>query len=268
MNGCRRCSSVINSPIFWPALNQAGLPTRARSGNSPALVIEEVKPFTEYKARLGQAQTEGKLRSLVWPLFFDHARHEAERLTRRMEQYSGGSSEFERSEVVPFWSNIMEEHARFVAHLLDPDETALIETCYKTSDVFQELGKGGLGGAASAFFRQPGTVASSLASNPETDAVLSAAETILDFKTKAARDIEAAQDQEHHRSAARRSCSSRGDQVHRRAETRGLTAATRPSSRPHIPRSPRALPGRVRSTRPRRRGGGPRPYRSRRTAEP
>ena len=109
-----------------------------------------------------------------------------------MEQYSGGSSEFERSEVVPFWSNIMEEHARFVAHLLDPDETELIETCYKTSDVFQELGKGGLGGAASAFFRQPGTVASSLASNPETDAVLSAAETILDFKTKAARDIEAA----------------------------------------------------------------------------
>lgn len=173
-------------------IESGGPPDQGSLGNFAALVIEEVKPFTEYKARLGQAQTEGKLRSLVWPLFFDHTRHEAERLTRRMEQYSGGSSEFERSEVVPFWTNIMEEHARFVAHLLDPDETELIETCYKTSDVFQELGKGGLGGAASAFFSQPGTVASSLASNPETDAVLSAAETILDFKTKAARDIEAA----------------------------------------------------------------------------
>lgn len=38
---------------------------------------------------------------------------------------------------------------------------------------------------------EPGTVVDSLIQNPETDAVLSAAETILDFKTKAVRDIEA-----------------------------------------------------------------------------
>ena len=173
-------------------IESGGPPQQGELGTFTSLVTEEVKPFIDYKARLGQAQTEGSLRSLVWPLFFDHTRHEAERLTRRMEMYAGGASEFERSEVVPFWTNIMDEHARFVAHLLDPDEVELIDTCYKTSDVFRELGSGGLGGATSAFFTQPGTVASSLASNPETDAVLSAAETILDFKTKAARDIEAA----------------------------------------------------------------------------
>jgi hypothetical protein len=35
-------------------------------------------------------------------------------------------------------------------------------------------------------------VVNALAENPETSAVLSAAETILEFKTKTARDIEAA----------------------------------------------------------------------------
>lgn len=173
-------------------IESGGPPDQGSLRTFTDLIVEEVKPFIDYKARLGSAQVEGRLHSLVWPLFFDHTRHEAERLTRRMELYAGGASEFERSEVVPFWTNIMEEHARFVAHLLDPDEVELIDTCYKTSDVFQELGRGGLEGAASAFFRQPGTVVSSLTSNPETDAVLSAAETILDFKTKAARDIEAA----------------------------------------------------------------------------
>src|SRR5687768_13738520 len=82
--------------------------------------IERIKPFIDYKARLGDAQSSGRLRSLVWPLFFDHTRHEAERWIRRLEDLARGESEFERAEVVKFWTNIMDEHARFVAHLLDP----------------------------------------------------------------------------------------------------------------------------------------------------
>ena len=38
---------------------------------------------------------------------------------------------------------------------------------------------------------EPATVLDSLAKDPELDAVLSAAQTILDFKTQAVRDIEA-----------------------------------------------------------------------------
>ena len=38
---------------------------------------------------------------------------------------------------------------------------------------------------------EPGTVLDSLGKNPELDAVMSAAQTILDFKTQAVRDIEA-----------------------------------------------------------------------------
>jgi hypothetical protein len=155
-------------------------------------VVEAMKPFIEYKAILGDAQKSGSLRSLVWPLFFDHTRHEAERWSRRLEQLSDGEPGFDRKEVAAFWDNIMDEHARFVAHLLDPDEVELVEKATKTARVFEELGAGGLGGAAAALTAEPGVVVNALAENPETSAVLSAAETILEFKTKTARDIEAA----------------------------------------------------------------------------
>lgn len=155
-------------------------------------VIEEIKPFIEYKYKQHEAQTSGKLRSLVWPLLFEHTRKEAERWVKRLENLAKGESGFDKKEVVKFWNNIMDEHARFVAHLLDPDEFELIEKATKTSNVFKELNGGGIGGAVSATVKEPGIVTDSLIKNPEIDAVLSAAETILDFKTKAARDIEKA----------------------------------------------------------------------------
>jgi hypothetical protein len=155
-------------------------------------ITEEIKPFIEYKARLGEAQASGKLRSLVWNLLFDHTRHEAERWTRRLETLAGGESEFDKTEVSTFWTNIMDEHARFVAHLLDPDEYDLIEQAMSASRVFADLHQGGIGGVAAAMLHEPATVVNSLVENPETSAILSAAETILDFKTKAARGIEAA----------------------------------------------------------------------------
>lgn len=166
----------------------------ARSEVKPFLgkIREKVMPFIEYKQRLGDAQKAGRLRSLVWPLFFDHTRHEAERWNRRFDALSRGEIEFERKEVVTFWTNIMDEHARFVAHLLDPDEYALIEKCFKTAEVFRELQRDGVAGAVSALAAQPGVVADSLGKNPEIDAVMSAAQTMLDFKTQAMRDIESA----------------------------------------------------------------------------
>jgi hypothetical protein len=87
----------------------------------------------------------------------------------------------------------MDEHARFVGHLLDPDEFELIETAMKTSRVFRDLhNHGAVAGAAAALVHEPSTVVGSLIENPETNAILSAAETLLDFTTKAARGIEGA----------------------------------------------------------------------------
>jgi hypothetical protein len=166
-------------------------PAKSELGSFVSKVTEQVKPFIDYKARLGEAQTSGKLRSLVWTLFFDHTRHEAERFIRRMEMLLHGESEFDKTETATFWTNIMEEHARFVAHLLDPDEFDLIEQAFSAGRVFADLHKGGAGGVAAAVVHEPATVSKSLVDNPETSAILSAAESILDFKTKAVRDIEA-----------------------------------------------------------------------------
>ncbi len=172
-------------------VDAAGPPERGDLRRFTHEVVEAIRPFIDYKAEMAEAQTTGRLHSLVWPLFFDHTRHEAERWTSRLEQVGAGNSEFDRDEVASFWDNIMDEHARFVAHLLDPDEFELIEKAMSTSKVFRELGAGGLAGATKALVKEPATVAKALTEFPETSAVLSAAETIYDFKTQTARDIEA-----------------------------------------------------------------------------
>ena len=175
-------------------IETGGPPAESEVRSFATTVLEAIKPFIEYKARMNEAQLDGSLRSLVWPLFFDHTRHEAERWARRLEQLSKGESEFDREEVSTFWTEIMDEHARFVAHLLDPDEFELIDTCMRTSRVFADLhhGHGHVGGIIAAAVDEPGTVINSLIQNPETDAILSAAETILDFKTETVRKIEGA----------------------------------------------------------------------------
>ncbi len=193
--GKERAEALRFSEVFatlHKQIDAAAPPERGELKRFASNVVEQIKPFIDYKARLGDEQRSGKLRSLVWPLFFDHTQHEAERWARRLNTLAQGESELDRAEVTKFWTNIMDEHARFVAHLLDPDEYELIETAMKTSRVFADLHQGGIGGVAAAIVHEPGTVVNSLVQNPETDAVLSAAETILDFKTKAVRDIEAA----------------------------------------------------------------------------
>jgi hypothetical protein len=178
---------------LYEQIDANGPPAAGQLKGFVGKVTEEIKPFIEYKARLGEAQATGKLRSLVWNLFFDHTRHEAERWTRRLNTLAGGESELDKDEVSTFWTNIMDEHARFVAHLLDPDEFELIEKCMSASRVFRDLHEGGaVGGAAAALVHEPSAVVTSLTENPETSALLSAAQTILDFKTETARDVEAA----------------------------------------------------------------------------
>ena len=172
-------------------LGAADLPERSGVRSFVAQFTELAKPFIEYKARLGEAQATGELRSLVWPLFFDHTRHEAERWERRLTALGEGESDFERAEVVQFWANIMDEHARFMAHLLDPDEFELIEKAISASNVFRSIGDDTVGGTITALAREPGAVVESLTQHPEIDAVMSAVQSILDFKTQAVRDIEA-----------------------------------------------------------------------------
>ena len=132
--------------------------------------IDLAKRFHDYKKAMQERQEAGELRSLVWPLFFDHTAREADRFTRRLALYSRREVEFERGEVVDFWSQIMSEHAAFIAHLLDPQERLLIDQASKLQEAFAH------------------PAALNVA---QGDPVLDAAEEILDFKTVGEKGIRA-----------------------------------------------------------------------------
>ena len=130
-----------------------------------------VQPFANFKRANQRAQESGQLRSLVWPQFFEHTAHEAERFMRRLNQLNAGNTAFDRAEVVPFWSQVMDEHALFIAHLLDPQEQALIDTARETSETFRRIRERGASG--------------------DIDRVRRAVHDVIDFKTAAGQGIQA-----------------------------------------------------------------------------
>ena len=101
--------------------------------------IEVLKPYSEWKRRMGAAQASGKMRSLVWPTFFDHTATEADHLVMRLEQFSRGDTTTGVKETAAFWTQIMGEHADFIAHLLDPAERDLIMKSMQTADGFHKM---------------------------------------------------------------------------------------------------------------------------------
>ena len=123
--------------------------------------IDLAKRFSDYKKNLQEQQASGRVRTLVWPLFFKHTAREADRFATRLGLYSKREIEFDRSEVVDFWSATMGEHSGFIAHLLDPDERLLIDQATKLEKAFLDEG-----------FRQV-----------SGDDVMKAAKEVLDFKT-------------------------------------------------------------------------------------
>jgi len=88
---------------------------------------------------MSAAQAAGKLRSLVWSTFFDHTATEAEHLVMRLEQFSRGDTSTGIKETAAFWTQIMGEHADFIAHLLDPAERDLIMKAMQTADGFHKV---------------------------------------------------------------------------------------------------------------------------------
>ena len=105
---------------------------------------ELVKRFLDVKRKMEEAQKSGQLKSLAYPTFFEHTALEGERFAKRLDSFSRGKVELDRSEVVNFWTRIMADHADFVAHLLDPEERLLVEKAMKTSKAWREVkGAGG-----------------------------------------------------------------------------------------------------------------------------
>lgn len=145
---------------------------------------EEFQPLIDYKKDNHRAQVSGALNSLVWPLFFDHTAREAERWVNTLENIAGGQVEPDRKEVVRFWAEIMDDHFRFIAHLLDPDEHDLVKKAYQNCAVFQAV-RGGRHGADS-LLGQPRTPP-----GEDPAMILRMAEEVVEFKTDTVRQIEA-----------------------------------------------------------------------------
>jgi hypothetical protein len=131
---------------------------------------EIVKPFVDFKNQMFKAQKSGRLKSLVWPSFFDHTAREAARFSKRLDQLSRGTIEVDKSDAIDFWTQIMGEHADFIVHLLDPEEAALIAKAMSTSSAFRKIHD----------------------APPSKDEVMEkAVEDVIDFKTAAVKGIQA-----------------------------------------------------------------------------
>jgi hypothetical protein len=133
--------------------------------------IDLAKRFSDYKKTMREQQASGKMRSLVWPLFFQHTAREADRFASRLDLYNKRQIELDRGEVIDFWSKTMGEHSGFIAHLLDPDERLLIEQAHRMERSFRTQN----------FRNVPG------------NDVMKAANEILDFKTVGEKGIYAGQ---------------------------------------------------------------------------
>ena len=123
--------------------------------------IDLARRFSDYKKTMREQQASGKVRSLVWPLFFTHTAREADRFASRLALYNRRQIEFDRREVVTFWGATMGEHSAFIAHLLDPDEKLLIEQANRLEKTFRQTGPRDVPG----------------------DDIMKAANEVLDFKT-------------------------------------------------------------------------------------
>jgi len=99
--------------------------------------VELIRPFLDFKRRLRDAHVSGRIRTLVFPSFFDHTAREAERAVARLEKLAAGNSSLDFAEVVDFWSGAMSEHNEFIAHLLDPQEDELIGHALDSSAMFK-----------------------------------------------------------------------------------------------------------------------------------
>jgi hypothetical protein len=103
--------------------------------------IELVKPYSDFKHKMRDEQASGHLQSLVWPAFFEHTGREADRFAKRLDRFSRGDTSIDMKEAAEFWTIIMGEHADFIAHLLDPEENALIQKAMQTSSAFRQMHK-------------------------------------------------------------------------------------------------------------------------------
>lgn len=99
--------------------------------------LEETAKHAEMVATdlkdLLEKQNQGRIRTLMWPSFLDHLLREAEYFLESVPSTEKGELAFTYEEIIPFWTEIMAEHAMFSAHLLDPEELDAIDQTWEAT---------------------------------------------------------------------------------------------------------------------------------------
>ncbi|MDA8234880.1 MAG: DUF2935 domain-containing protein [Clostridia bacterium] len=105
-------------------------------------VIALTQQYIAYKTRVLNAITRCEAVFNLYALLMDHVRREAVEFVRELDQLLRGITAPVGFEVVreqTFWTRIMADHAKFIAHLLDPSERGLEKKAQGFSKLFDRL---------------------------------------------------------------------------------------------------------------------------------
>jgi hypothetical protein len=89
-----------------------------------------------------EAQEAGTIRTVVFPLFFDHTAREAERAASRLERLAAGDATLDHKEVIEFWTAGTSDETEIIGHLLDPREQDLVSAALDSSALFKGFHQG------------------------------------------------------------------------------------------------------------------------------
>lgn len=106
-----------------------------KSGHSEKQLSSLLPELKSFKKRILNRLNNGEWLGWIFSLFADHILRELEFFEKKLK---GHVSEHEE---LLFWKRINQDHADFTAHLLDPQETKLIDKAQDTSKRFHRMGE-------------------------------------------------------------------------------------------------------------------------------
>jgi len=135
----RREEARVFRQAFDSHLRRAGEMSKEDLPRANRETLDDVKRFIEWKMNMRTLQASGRIRSLVWPSFFQAAANEADHWRKRLERLSKGEPSLVRQETLDLWLADGAEHLSMIAHLLDPGETRLVHEAMEASKKFARL---------------------------------------------------------------------------------------------------------------------------------
>ena len=110
--------------------------------NLNSRVMHTVRQFADFKAEILQNVLACKLFTHNYPTMIEHLRREALYYLDMLERLQNRSAiDLAKNTAVKetFWNHIMEEHAKFIRGMLDPEEENLIEVAQMFAGEFEQL---------------------------------------------------------------------------------------------------------------------------------